>query len=391
MSKKTRIVLVVMLLMAIASIATGITMMFLDKNDAKESNKKEDVKEENKVPEKINYTNFSDSTDPNNLAIPLRWGSGHYVIKLNGEGLGNPFDKKYEKIETTSTYNFYNDSIKILSYFNASSDSEVRLYNLWGYGYISISVEQYNSQYIQGTTDYIEYTTIDSSNNYYLVENKWKSSDSVSYYIEIVNDNDMVEIYLGKINEVTAKEIFNSFVNNSEICYISIGEEKEIKKATKFEGSDETVDISNWTFIQNLMNEFYISRGIKVKNSTFIDGFNTTSYGLSAKNGIHLFPVFELDNQLYTAGITIIYLTDEQFADIIDKENWDSVDKKIYATLKTIEINKFKESYIYESSGEATLIVKTKEEKCYRIVTGITYKDESYTDEVISVINQLFY
>lgn len=327
------------------------------------------------------YT-FSNSTATDNIAIPLQKTKGFYVVKFNGKGLGEKFTKEYKKMEDQNDYAFYNDAVSIISFYNTASDPLTETYGIWDFGFIDISVDKYDERYINGEVSGTSYSTIDQKDNNYLV--KKTNEYGTKYHIVIPYEEDMIQLYLYLDTEEKAKDFYNKFLTDAEICYISMNEKRELSKAVKSPNSKETVDISNWTFVNDMIRQFYYDRGLKFKNSIFISSFNTTNRGLKGGDSIYFDPVYELDGEDYTAGFTIEYYGDEY----TKKEKDEAID-----------LDMFDESYLLTSRGKANMIMKMKgKNKYYRMETGLEYNsdgDKEFKDKHVkninTIMNQLFY
>jgi hypothetical protein len=134
---------------------------------------------------------------------------------------------------------------------------------------------------MEGSKDRYSYTEnskiLENHENIYLVEhqNVYKNSSydtKVIYNIYVLMDEKYdFQITFSEQNKEKITEIYEKIKENYSTGYFAVDKDNVIIKMTKNKNSDESVDISNWTFATDLIQDFY------KKNY----GFNSPTYGIA--------------------------------------------------------------------------------------------------------------
>lgn len=389
-NKKTySIVKIIIYVIVLILIITGLFLYFSKKNDNSNSN--------NKSIKNRDYTsvNFSESRDENNIAIPLRRIDGDIVLKINGEKFGSYFKRMHNsKGYTQSYYWLENEAFKIYQYFSANDESLFKIEGLWGSDYVVFRTEKYDIKKINNENTYNIYSIVENKDNYYLIANTDKLTNTIDYEIVIVLGDDVIRI--GSIefdeNKTKSKEFYDMIVNNTELCYIPLGDDGDFKQAVKYKGSDEAVDVSNWTFIQTLLADRFQKDDLLVKKTTFIETFNSAMYKLGDISYFYYHPTFNLNNEIMTVGIVIKDISSTLFEKLEDPTKLKDYEKNTFSNIKEINLSQFKKAYVVSISGNACVYVKTYKDEYYLLDTYIPYSYKSETDfnKVYDIINLTF-
>ena len=386
-SKKFGIIIGIVLILLIAAIIVFVVLSRKNNstNITNTTDNIYDSKNENSM--NLSYKTYSESNETNNISIPFQTVDGYYVINLKGENIGKPLQMSYSKVNDSNSYTFENESIKISHFYNVSIGG-VTIHNLWGYDYIKISVD--DNMGVPTTSEYTEYSVIDNNGYYYLMSAT--SNGTTNYYIYIINEAQdyRFNIYATDTTNLEhVRELYNKLLENSELCFMKFDSEDNFKEATKEKTSTETVDTSNWTFLPDLILKYFKDRGIHLTNSIEIYNFNHNGNG-----EVFTYQIYSMNDKLYQVGFTINEIDKDKYESITDEEKREDSFLNLYEGIKEIDLNAFEETFVYSSSKEANLFVKSGD-NYYSIETGITYNYKSnnaeLTENVINICNQIFY
>lgn len=337
------------------------------------------------------YKRFSNSEKTDNIAFPFQAKDGYYVIKLEDEDIGKPLKNNYIRRDYVTSYVLYNDKISISNYSNIS-EGGVTLHGLWGEDYIRISKR--GSVGLPTDSSYSKYSVIKNVSDYYLMS-ETTSSNKVNYYIYILNS---AKDYTFKVNLYDSENlekitnVFNKFTQNTEICYAKFDKEDNFQGATKSITDSENVDISQWTFLPDLISNYFAKHGINFVNSVEISNFN-----YNHNNDVYTYQMYYIDGEAYRSGFKITEMDEDYFEETADEEKR----KKRYTSeddaVKEIKLNGFDRSFVFSSSygsdRHAKLVVKSGD-SFYLIETAISYrkgnKNEEMTNNLINICNQIF-
>lgn len=380
--KKVNLGLIIGIVAVVVVVGIGIVFgsKLLSNND---NNSNLDSESNNKSNNLLDLKTYSNSNSNDNIAIPFNaTTNGYYVIKIKENNIGSKL--------ILSNKTFKNDCISISHYYRTNfTDGNIKISNLWNYNTITIGT---GYSKLPEDSEFIDYEIIQNDNSNYLIYSKWKTSDLESYDIYIGNAE---KDYFFKISSSESnsldksKELYEKFLNNSEVCYMNFDEKDNFLIATKSINNKTSVDISSWRFFPDMIMEYFINNGLIYKSSIQTENFNHESLGETTA-----YQIYELDGKFYKAGFTIRKISKNDYEKVIIEENRKaSYTTKVYEGIKQIKLSAFDETFLYPLSNSANMFVKTAN-NYYKINTGITYNNgsnnEELTNKVIKIMNQIF-
>ena len=201
------------------------------------------------------------------------------------------------------------------------------------------------------------------------------------------------------LNEIENDKQYSHGVHGTLGDLISVNEKYQIAIEIALGGSiqnivtdSENVDISQWTFLPDLISNYYAKHGINFVNSVEISNFN-----YNHNNDVYTYQMYYIDGEAYRSGFKITEMDEDYYEKTADEEKR----KKRYTSeddaVKEIKLNGFDRSFVFSSSygsdRHAKLVVKSGD-SFYLIETAINYrkgdKNEEMTNNLINICNQIF-
>ena len=369
--KKSGKGLIIIIVVILLLIGVGVALFFIlgNKNDG--SNASED-KAGNSAEESKEFAyafnKISNSTDENNITLTFyATEEEYYNLKLNGAGYGKTLTEKSATINSVIDQNknkkvLSNDGVNIFRFHDGCY-----LYNFAGSELVSFILREHSrvklsgSSTSYGTTD--TYTTLKKNENIYLVKrvSSYSGGTSTHYYAYILLGDYDIEISTNDADKIDgAQKVYDYLIKNAETSYMTINyADYTVKNVTKSKSDATKVDISNWTFANDLIQDYYKDKyGFYYKDSLAMYGFNKSNKELEFDTPIKNYDEYNHATSIVSTGINMENVMKEK------EKNEPGV------TFEKINLNDYKTVYVKYDFYNTTVYITTSKDKNLSVSFG---------------------